>query len=761
MRCYRVRGLLTTLLTCFCLATPIACSDDKAAPIGENQRSKAKPNVSAGDGTVPYRPMEADLSELDAGLSNYNDGPRDAAPPALPPEAAANEPIVAADKVFVDAAVEPPKPLPGDAVFFDGQVLKIAVNMKEEAWKRLEEFGNEEVYLPGAASIRGQGFDEQHYAEIGFRHKGAWSLHHCWDENDGVRSHEDECAKLSYKIKFSEYDKEARFQGLKKLNLHASSGDPTKLRELLAYSTFRAFDVDAPRAVPAELTINGQSQGLFIAVEMVDGRYTASRFPESGDGNLYKEVWPRAGLPDEHFLAALETNEEDADVSDMQAFAAAVEAAEPGTLEGDLQQWVDVDALLRYIAVDRALKNWDGIMSFYSPKKPHNYYWYHDDAPGGRFHLIPWDLDNTFLDVDPYTSAPETPFGGPVPNWNVAPNSCKARSVWDPGSGLTIVPPRCDKLLDLLAQTQWDRFAVLGKDLLKGPLSPDVMGTKVAAWSATLKPMIAADPHLEVTEWESHVGQFAETLKKSVVDFDGWLVEGLMSEPEVSGPPPPSGEKPDFTAAQLNMATRDSGINVFGLTNFEFGGTNGSAPVGVFTYKDNAATLGASWNSTAPISGAGDLRFDFKFVKQPGTYDEWVNLGINTTGKLEVDLTAYTAVTMTLRADGPRKVRVRLVSPAFEEDFGDVWNEFGQDVQLGTEPKTIDVMLRDVKYASWARSAWTPGQGWTSTDDEALEIVLRRFTGLLFNPSATWDPNGELLTPSEVGSLQIDNIYFW
>jgi hypothetical protein len=51
------------------------------------------------------------------------------------------------------------------------------------------------------------------FAEIGVRHKGSYSLHHCWDEFDGVRSYADECAKLSLELKFDHTDADAWFDG--------------------------------------------------------------------------------------------------------------------------------------------------------------------------------------------------------------------------------------------------------------------------------------------------------------------------------------------------------------------------------------------------------------------------------------------------------------------------------------------------------------------------------------------------------------------
>ena len=105
-------------------------------------------------------------------------------------------------------------------------------------WQELEEHGNREEYVASAATLSGTDFPAVSFDEIGVRHKGSFSLHHCWDEFDGVRSHADECEKLSLKLKFDEYDSALRLDGLKRLNLHAVSGDETKLRDLMSYAFF-------------------------------------------------------------------------------------------------------------------------------------------------------------------------------------------------------------------------------------------------------------------------------------------------------------------------------------------------------------------------------------------------------------------------------------------------------------------------------------------------------------------------------------------
>lgn len=429
---------------------------------------------------------------------------------------------------------ERPKTPPGSALFVNDQVLEVRLTLDPADLRELEEHGDEEVYLPGRATIIGAGVSAVDLPQIGVRHKGAHSLHRCWDNALRVRSRGDGCEKLSYKLKFDKYDPEQRVDGLKRLNLHASSSDDTRLHELMAYGIFRDFGVDAPRTALAKVYVNDVLEGLFIAVEAVDGRYTKAHFPDGGgDGNLYKEIWPSPLLNPTDLLASLRTNEEVGDVSEFQRFSDAVALSTSASFAQAMLPWVDVEQLLRYIAVDRAIKNWDGIMAFYSPSRPHNFYWYHDMEGSGRFTLIPWDMDNTFWKSDPYM-APEPSTGlAPVPDWNVEPTTCTNRVIWSTSSTQGLMPPRCDRLLDELARGSWGRFVSIADELLAGPFEPTRLVERARHHAALLDPIIADDPVLDVEEWRDEVSSFEETLLQAVEDFQAYAARGLVDEKDL------------------------------------------------------------------------------------------------------------------------------------------------------------------------------------------------------------------------------------
>ena len=642
--------------------------------------------------------------------------------------------------------------LPGDALFTADSMLEVRLTLDDKVWQSLEEHGNNETYVAAAGALRLNDGATESFAKLGVRHKGAWSLHHCWDNFGGVRSHQLECQKLSYKLEFDQYQRGGSYDGLKHLNLHAASGDDTKLRELVAYQTFRDAGVDAPRAAPARLYINGAFQGIFIAVEEIDDRYTEAHFPDASAGNLYKEVWPNPAVSDDELSAALETNQDAANVSDLRSFARAVGRTTLESFDEDLARYVDVQQLLAYIAVDRELRNWDGITAFYSPLTPHNFYWYHDSGAQKRFHLIPWDLDNTLWAFDPYMYPEQWVTAAPVPDLNSTPANCEPRSVWDSTMATTIVPPRCDKLLDLLIRNHWDELATIGTTLRAGALAPASMQVLADHYRVKIAPIVAEDPTLDAVTWGLAVDGFSAILEDAAADFDRFMAGGLIEEPA----PPAEPEPP--TQEELDAPTLDEGLHVGGITNFEFAAPPvDAAPVGVVAFGDPLAVFSPAWSSLAPLSGKADVRLDFTFNRGPEAYDEWVNLGIFSA---ETDVTAYRGVVVWLASDKERQIRVRVMSPAYDESFGGVYSEFGVDRIIGPTPSPVVVDFASLYYPEWARAAWTGAQGFPGTDEEARALVLSRFDGLMFVPQATVDLNGELVTDTETGYLRVDNIYF-
>lgn len=387
--------------------------------------------------------------------------------------------------------------LGAEYVFDESQIRTYNLTLPEAAWEDLQANATAEQYTPATLEYDGQTIEN-----IGMRFKGSFgSLYFCFQGNVQI------CDKLNLKLKFNEYVPGQRFHGLKRINLHAMEAEPSKMHDAIGYKLFRDQGVFAPRMAYARIVVNGESLGLYAAIEAIDGRFTRANFPDGGEGNLYKEVWPEH-VTEAPYLAALETNEDENPSADkMVRFAQALDAAgDDGFLE-TLASWTDVDKLISYMAVARLIDHWDGIVGWYCFTQPcsnHNYYWYESTAED-KVWLVPWDIDHTFEEPSPIRT-----FYG-MPDWDESDADCTPIPIF---AGITGRAPGCDPFINRMARFLFDDYAAASMELLNGAFSQEAMNARIDALAALIEDEVAADTlsTQTVEEWRAAV----EDLKTTV-----------------------------------------------------------------------------------------------------------------------------------------------------------------------------------------------------------------------------------------------------
>ena len=390
----------------------------------------------------------------------------------------------------------------------------------------MNKYGWREEFKPADLNFEGK-----KYEKIGIRYKGSdYSLPRCFFANgDTTRGNPNKtCAKISYKLKFTEYNKDLRFYTLKKINLHAFAADATKMHEMISYELFRDMGIHAPRASYANVYVNDKLIGLFLAVEEIDGRFTKSRWPEYGDGNLYKEVWPRT-TDTQYYKDGLKTNDDPEDnpnVQRMVSYYNEINNSNEQNFEQNLSPYMDFDYLLRYLAVDVAIKNWDGIRSWYwdNTKRQgnnHNYYFYEEENANGKIWIVPWDMDQALVQRDNYFDAMGG-FGGALPQWNVPTTNCTNQSAGF-GGGNTFVPPNCDKLFKLTAAVFWKRYVELGDLFLKDLFVSQRLNEKITKHSNLINNAVQQDPNINQSIWTNAVNSLKNYLPNNISSFRSYL----------------------------------------------------------------------------------------------------------------------------------------------------------------------------------------------------------------------------------------------
>jgi hypothetical protein len=294
-------------------------------------------------------------------------------------------------------------------VFDDERVGRFDLTLTQSDWQRLWAAPAEKREVRADAVILGEPLDD-----IGLRMRGQFSLLESRD-------------KKPWRI-----DTDAHVQGQEFHNLHAllllnNIGDPTLLKEKLAYELMYFAGVPASHSSFVELWFDLSDDeagpffwGVYSLVERVDKKYLATRFGlGSKTGNLYKASHAQRGpmdlvyhgesiedYPTQDGLCAYgkESNAEAADYSDIIELARVLDETyeTPEDFCDALEAVINVDTFLRYLAVTTALANWDSY-----PNTGNNYYLFNNPV-SGRFEWIPWDLT-----WDPNPTAPVFEAAGP------------------------------------------------------------------------------------------------------------------------------------------------------------------------------------------------------------------------------------------------------------------------------------------------------------------------------------------------------------
>ena len=225
---------------------------------------------------------------------------------------------------------------------------------------------------------------------VGVRFKGNSSFNF-------ARSH----PKKSFKLDFDHYEPSQHFHGLAKLNLNNNAMDASLIRETLAYQAFRNAGIPAPRTAFAQVSLNipgvvsQQDLGVYTVVEQIDKTFLERHFgskavllmkPERMHGLVYLgEDWKA-------YEARYEVKSKGSEAQRARfiAFTRWLKESAPSEFETRLNEWMDVDEFLSFVAINALLSNLDSALG-----SGHNFY-IALDPRSQKFVWLPWDLNEAF-----------------------------------------------------------------------------------------------------------------------------------------------------------------------------------------------------------------------------------------------------------------------------------------------------------------------------------------------------------------------------
>jgi hypothetical protein len=171
------------------------------------------------------------------------------------------------------------------------------------------------------------------------------------------------------------------------------------MRDKLTSDTMRDAGVPAAKGSFVEVWVDSGEGAEFWGVygmfedpagEMLDGWFG------DDDGSIYKADGPASNLADsslDALASAFEGKRGEEDHTDLQAMVTVLNDGneDRGAWRTELEQVLDVDGTLTWLAMDSLIGNWDGYGT-----APHNFYLYADPGQDGRFVFVPWDFNESY-----------------------------------------------------------------------------------------------------------------------------------------------------------------------------------------------------------------------------------------------------------------------------------------------------------------------------------------------------------------------------
>lgn len=269
----------------------------------------------------------------------------------------------------------------GDELFSPGLVPRIAITIEREGWRALQR--DPRSYVEARVEA-----DGKVYERVGVHLKGAAGSFRPIDSRPALT------------LKFNKYVEGQGFHSLRKLHLNNSVQDGTYLNELLAGELFIAAGVPATRATHAIVTLNGRKLGLYVLKEAFDKRFLRRHFSDDS-GNLYDGGF----CQDIYTRLENDTHRESTDWTDLRNLMRAAQERDPAKRWERLEEVLDMDRFLSFMAIEVLLWDWDGYAM-----KPNNYRVYHDPT-SNRMVFFPHGMDQ-LLEMPDGSITP--PMGGLV-----------------------------------------------------------------------------------------------------------------------------------------------------------------------------------------------------------------------------------------------------------------------------------------------------------------------------------------------------------
>ncbi|MCR4991144.1 MAG: CotH kinase family protein [Lachnospiraceae bacterium] len=159
-------------------------------------------------------------------------------------------------------------------LFDTDEIISVDIKMDEEEWSNMLQNAISEEYYVCDVEINGTKI-----SNVAIRPKGNTSLSSIAMDPDTDR--------ISMKLEFDHFVEGQTCFGLDKLILNNNYADATNMKEALIYDMYQFLGAEASLYNYAEVSINGEYWGIYLALEGVEQSFMLRNFGTQ-DGELYK-----------------------------------------------------------------------------------------------------------------------------------------------------------------------------------------------------------------------------------------------------------------------------------------------------------------------------------------------------------------------------------------------------------------------------------------------------------------------------------------
>ncbi len=276
--------------------------------------------------------------------------------------------------------------------------------------------------------------------------------------------------KVSLKIDVNEYVPGQSIRGVKKLSLENGAGGNGVLREGFAMNLHRMaadagyYPFQTGHSSWVKLVVNGEFAGVYSCPEQRDATFMKNRGMYKEKASWLYEI--NGGIDLDPTVATV--NSPTYEHLSYPPFR--LDSPQPANYEEDIQQWVDMRAMLTLASVESFISNTDGLFTKSANNQGKNTFcmdWL-PSTQAKRVYL-PWDLDGGFSNT----------------SWNI----------FSGGSG----QQSQRRFQTQILQHPWfgEYYRHIYTELLDGPLSLTALNAWLDRLEAVLGPALASDPNAD------------------------------------------------------------------------------------------------------------------------------------------------------------------------------------------------------------------------------------------------------------------------